>query len=125
MPMPEFNQLCNEAKREIQEIDVEALKTMQKRGDSFELIDVREPDEFARGHLPGAINVPLPRIEQQGLALPAEGGASADRLVFICRSGARSLRACALVRRSAGREVLQLEGGLLAWREAVDPALAL
>ena len=103
----------------------ELAAALARASGSLRLIDVREPDEFARGHLPGAINVPLPRIEQQGLALPAEGGASADRLVFICRSGARSLRACALVRRSAGREVLQLEGGLLAWREAVDPALAL
>lgn len=95
---------------------------------ALRLIDVREPDEFARGHLPGAINVPLGRIEQQPFALPAEASASGervDRLVFICRSGARSLRACALVRRGAGREVLQLEGGLLAWRESVDPTLSL
>ena len=89
------------------------------------LIDVREPDEYARGHLPGAINVPLPRIEQQGFALPAGVSPAAERLVFLCRSGARSLKACALARRAVRSEVLQLEGGLLAWRESVDPTLAL
>jgi adenylyltransferase/sulfurtransferase len=89
------------------------------------LIDVREPEEFARGHLPGAINVPLPSIEQQGFALPAGISPSAERLVFLCRSGTRSLKACALARRAVQSEVLQLEGGLLAWRESVDPTLAL
>ncbi|HEX4051252.1 MAG TPA: molybdopterin-synthase adenylyltransferase MoeB [Steroidobacteraceae bacterium] len=110
-------------------LPTELARSLAREPAGVRLIDVREPDEFARGHLPGAINVPLPRIEQQGFALPAEGSASveraAERLVFICRSGARSLRACALARRGTGREVLQLEGGLLAWREAVDPTLAL
>ena len=36
MPMPEFNQLCNEAKREIQEIDIQQLKGMQQRNEDFE-----------------------------------------------------------------------------------------
>ncbi|HEY7929604.1 MAG TPA: molybdopterin-synthase adenylyltransferase MoeB [Steroidobacteraceae bacterium] len=113
----------------------ELARALARAPGSLRLIDVREPEEFARAHLPGAINVPLPRIEQDGFCPPGEGLASsdgaaradrpADRLVFICRSGARSLRACALVRRNAGREVLQLEGGLLAWREAIDPTLAL
>ncbi|HTT04977.1 MAG TPA: molybdopterin-synthase adenylyltransferase MoeB [Steroidobacteraceae bacterium] len=116
-------------------LPAELAAALARAPTGLRLIDVREPDEFARAHLPGAINVPLPGIEQQGFSLSDEGLASgedaprgeraAHRLVFICRSGARSLRACALVRRTAGREVLQLEGGLLAWREAVDPTLAL
>jgi adenylyltransferase/sulfurtransferase len=84
------------------------------------LIDVREPDEFALGHLPQATNIPLSRIEQQDLALPRD-----TPTVFICRSGARSLRACALARRAGMALPLQLEGGLLAWREAVEPSLPL
>jgi adenylyltransferase/sulfurtransferase len=84
------------------------------------LIDVREPDEFALAHLPQAINIPLAVIEQQGLSLPRE-----TPTVFICRSGARSLRACALARRAGMAQPLQLEGGLLAWRETVEPSLPL
>ncbi len=41
MPMSEFNQLCNEAKREIQEVDIQQLKAMQQRKEDFDLIDVR------------------------------------------------------------------------------------
>jgi len=83
------------------------------------LIDVREADEFAFGHLPQAINVPLGEIERGLPQLP-----HAQTLVFMCRSGARSLKACALARR-VGVEPLQLEGGLLAFKAAVDPSLPL
>jgi adenylyltransferase/sulfurtransferase len=84
------------------------------------LIDVRDPEEFARGHLPRAINIPLARIEQQGLSLPPQAPT-----VFICRSGVRSLKAGALARRAGMSAVLQLEGGLLAWQAAVEPSLPL
>src|SRR6185437_1296853 len=46
----------------------ELAAALARESGSLRLIDVREPEEFARGHLPGAINVPLPRIEQQGFA---------------------------------------------------------
>ena len=84
------------------------------------LIDVREPAEFALGHLPRAINIPLTQIEQQRAPLPRAGAT-----VFVCRSGARSLRACVLARRAGVTEPLQLEGGLLAWRNTVEPTLPL
>jgi adenylyltransferase/sulfurtransferase len=84
------------------------------------LIDVREPAEFVTGHLPGAINIPLAQIERSGAMLPRH-----DTLVFMCRSGARSLKACALARRAGVEEPLQLDGGLLAWKAAVEPSLAL
>ncbi|HEX4023251.1 MAG TPA: molybdopterin-synthase adenylyltransferase MoeB [Steroidobacteraceae bacterium] len=84
------------------------------------LIDVRDPEEFAVGHLPRAVNIPLALIEQQGLSLPRE-----TPTVFICRSGVRSLKACALARRAGMALPLQLEGGLLAWQAAVDPSLPL
>ncbi len=86
----------------------------------LQVVDVREPAEFAHGHLAGAINVPL-------ATLPAylEEAAPAMPLVFVCRSGARSLRAGALARRAGIRSVRSLRGGLLAWREAIEPSLAL
>ena len=84
------------------------------------LIDVREPAEFVTGHLPGAINIPLGQIERSGAMLPRH-----DTLVFMCRSGARSLKACALARRAGVAEPLQLDGGLLAWKETVEPSLIL
>ncbi len=91
-------------------------------GPNVVLVDVREPSEFAAGHLPPAINVPLGQIEHElrrgNPALPRD-----HTLVFLCRSGARSLRACAFARRLGYENILQLEGGLLAFREQIDPSL--
>ena len=56
------------------------------------LVDVREPDEFARGHLPGAVNLPLSQLEQHLGELA--GGA----VLFYCQSGLRSQRALTLAR---------------------------
>jgi rhodanese-related sulfurtransferase len=89
---------------------------------SVVLVDVREPAEFASGHLPQAINVPLGQIESElqrgNPMLPRD-----RTLVFLCRSGARSLKACAFARRAGYENILQLEGGLLAFRDEIDPSL--
>ena len=82
------------------------------------LVDVREPDEFAAGHLAGAINIPVNDLQHrlneiQGQLTP----------VFICRSGTRSLAACGMAVRAGITAPAHLEGGLLAWTAAVDPAL--
>jgi molybdopterin/thiamine biosynthesis adenylyltransferase/rhodanese-related sulfurtransferase len=82
------------------------------------LIDVREPDEFALGHLTGALNLPLSRIEREGLTL-----SDPEQVVFICRSGTRSAKAAVHARRIGYGVTRHLEGGLLAWRTQIDPAL--
>lgn len=79
-------------------------------GEALRLIDVREADEFAQGHLPGSINCPLAQWEQSSHRPPGSGP-----LVFICQSGVRSARAAALARRAGLSPVLQLEGGLAAY----------
>ena len=55
---------------------------------SITLIDVREPNEYAAGHIPGSILLPLSRFDPA--QLPREAG---KRIVFSCRSGQRTLRA--------------------------------
>lgn len=81
------------------------------------LIDVREPREFASRHLEGACNIPLAelahRLEELG---------DGRTPVFICRSGRRSLSACALAVRSGIEAPAHLEGGLLAWAAELDPS---
>lgn len=108
-----------EEQQRVRRISAAELAARLAHGD-VTLIDVREPAEFALGHLARAINIPLDQIEQQRAPLPRAGAT-----VFICRSGVRSLKACALARRAGVAEPLQLEGGLLAWKSTVEPSLPL
>lgn len=77
------------------------------------LIDVREPREYRRGHVPEASSVPLPRILSDDVKLPN------DRpTVLICRSGRRSRRAAYALQRIGCTNVMILRGGMLAWEAA-------
>jgi rhodanese-related sulfurtransferase len=77
------------------------------------LIDIRESDEFAREHLPGAHHVPLSGFSAADF--PAEH----DRVaIFHCASGARTAEAAPRILTTAFAEVYQLEGGLAGWKKA-------
>lgn len=71
------------------------------------LVDVREPAEFASGHAPDAISLPLSRFDPK--ALPA------GRIVLICKSGGRSGNALALARRAGVANVTHFAGGMGLW----------
>ncbi|MGW6981098.1 rhodanese-like domain-containing protein [Streptomyces sp. NPDC054932] len=76
------------------------------------VVDVRTPGEFASGHLPDAVNIPLDRI---GQALPDLRQAAADRpLLVVCASGARSENAVATLA-AHGITASSLTGGTTAW----------
>jgi molybdopterin/thiamine biosynthesis adenylyltransferase/rhodanese-related sulfurtransferase len=79
------------------------------------LVDVREPHEFQAGHLPNAINIPVAQLAGRLNELP-----SSRIPVFICRSGTRSLAACAIASGAGVKSTAHLEGGLLAWASEVD-----
>lgn len=78
------------------------------------VIDVRLPEEYVRGHIPGALNVPVERIALQAKALPD------GQLVTVCSTGNRSWRAAQTLDR-AGRDALSLAGGTKAWAAAGLP----
>ncbi len=84
------------------------------------VVDVREPREFRQGRVPGAVNVPLPRLLENAHAVPK------DRpIVLACRTGRRSRRAAAHLLQQGYRDLRLLAGGMVAWRaaallEAVD-----
>ena len=92
------------------------LDSAARGGAAIRLVDVREPAEFAAGHLPGATSVPLAEIGRRDWS-------SADQqlTVFLCRSGARSVRAGAIAAQRGLHGPAHLEGGLLAWAASVDP----
>jgi rhodanese-related sulfurtransferase len=73
------------------------------------LIDVREPSEYEEAHVPGAMLVPLGTVPDQVDAFRGDGPT-----YVICRSGARSMKACELVA-DHGVEVVNVAGGTMAW----------
>ncbi len=81
------------------------------------VVDVREPGEFASGAIPGSVNVPLGQVQARGIeALKAAGiDVDAPALVVVCRSGARSGRACLALRGALGERARNLAGGVVAW----------
>ena len=88
---------------------------LQKRlasGEALRIVDVRSPLEFAGGHLPGALNIPLGDIDK---SIP--GVDASDRVVVVCHSGMRSLTACQKVMDSHN-ELFNLVGGTSAWKAA-------
>ena len=74
------------------------------------IVDVREPREFAGGHIPGARSMPLPALLDGRAQVPRD-----RQVVFVCRGGRRSSRATALFRRRGHDNVTALRGGMLAW----------
>lgn len=81
------------------------------------IIDVREPQEFAGGAIPGSVNVPLATIQREGLAALVNAGidTEAPSLILACRSGARSGSACLALRGALGERAKNLQGGVTGW----------
>lgn len=79
------------------------------------ILDVREPREWRAGHAPGSKNIPLSKLKSRVRDLPA-----GRRYAAVCRSGSRSRSATAQLRR-AGLDVVNVKGGMNAWRRAELP----
>jgi rhodanese-related sulfurtransferase len=81
------------------------------------LIDVSEPEEFAKGHAVGARNIPFGQLEGHK-SLPSN---KALPLVVLCPTGARASRAAGMLRKLGYEKAAPLAGGLKAWRQANLP----
>lgn len=82
------------------------------------VLDVREPAEFAAGHLPKARNIPLRELERR----VGEIGKYKERTVLVtCRSGPRAGSASRVLKRAGFATVYMLKGGLNAWQQASLP----
>ena len=95
---------------EVAEIDVEALERLSP---DAVILDVREPEEYAHGHVPGAINVP-----QADLASGLDELPHGRPILAICRGGSRSLRAAQFLKQAGFDRVASVKGGTEAWRAA-------
>ncbi len=96
-------------------IDPTSLAARLKDGRAT-LIDIREPDEFAREHIPGARSLPLSTLEAGHLDLEPRGD-----VVFHCKSGMRTNSNCARLAGHVDGQAFMLGGGLDAWKAAGLP----
>ncbi|MDR7418340.1 MAG: MBL fold metallo-hydrolase [Armatimonadota bacterium] len=97
-------------------VSEQPVEALDRRPADAVLIDVREPSEYAAGHIPGAVSVPQADLASRLDAVPR------DRPVWlVCHSGARSLRAAQFLTQLGYERVVNVRGGTAAWRAAGRP----
>ncbi|HEX8313161.1 MAG TPA: molybdopterin-synthase adenylyltransferase MoeB [Chthoniobacteraceae bacterium] len=122
----DYDQFCGipqakaaeDAEAPVPTISASELKQKQDRGDKFVLVDVREPFEYDICRIPGSQLIPLGQLPSRMSELD-----SADEIVLQCKSGARSARALKLLQEAGFNKLWNVEGGILAWSDEVDPSV--
>lgn len=100
----------------VENISIEELKQGLADG-TILLVDCREPNEYAAGHIPGAVLNPLQKFDPA--ALPKQPG---KRVVLSCRTGGRSLKALELAQAAGRTDVTaHYPGGMQGWQAAGGP----
>ena len=97
-------------------IDVATARKMIDAG-GVRIVDVREPNEFATGHVPGAELIPLGQV----LAKPTEHIRTEQKTLFVCGVGQRSAVAAEMAAAIGATDIYNMEGGTKAWIESGFP----
>lgn len=101
---------------QIGHISVQQLHHKVQAGEKVDILDVRTPEEHARGHVPGVRLLPVDDLTPEKV-----GARPADQpLYIICQSGHRSTLACRLLAK-AGIHAVNVDGGTMAWAQAGFP----
>jgi len=100
----------------LRHIDVQQAQQMKNQGAL--LVDVREPDEYAGGHAPGSVLIPVGQLNQR---LKELDGYQNKPVVLICRSGRRSMAAAEILQKAGFGEIRNVVGGMLAWEKTGLP----
>jgi hydroxyacylglutathione hydrolase len=82
----------------------------------FMLLDVRTVEEYAEGHIKGALLIPVQELQQRISEVPK------DKQVYVyCRSGVRSVRASNMLVKAGYTRIENVQGGFMAWKDAGYP----
>lgn len=102
----------------MKEITVKELKQLMDSGEAFQLVDVREPNEFEVAQIGGEL-MPLATVPDN-----VDKFSKDKKVVVHCRSGKRSANAIQFLEQQHGFDNLyNLEGGILAWSDEIDPSV--
>ena len=115
---PKFLALVEEARKQVRELSTEDVKGKIEAGEDFCLLDCREAEEFARGHLPGALHLCKGIVERDiEVAVP-----DFDKpIVIYCGGGFRSALTAENLQRMGYKNVASMWGGWRAWSGAEYP----
>jgi rhodanese-related sulfurtransferase len=110
--------LVNEAKQKVTEISVADAKAKIDSGAPLFILDVREPDEFGKGHIPKAINIPRGLLEFKiDSTIPDKEA----KILAYCKTGGRSCLACSTLQELGYKNIESIAGGWQAWLNAGYP----
>jgi molybdopterin/thiamine biosynthesis adenylyltransferase/rhodanese-related sulfurtransferase len=115
----DYEQFCGVGAAEsVPEISVTELKRKLDARETFQLLDVREPNEYEIARIDGARLIPLGELSRR-LGEIRNGG----EIVVHCHSGVRSAHAVQVLQKAGYRNVFNLAGGIEAWSEEIDPSV--
>ncbi len=115
---PEFEALCQEARGRIRETSIEDVHGRQQIGAPFVLVDVREDNEWQKGHISGAIHLGRGIIERDVIdAIPAKD----TEIVLYCGGGFRSALSAENLQKMGYTNVWSMAGGWRSWTGARLP----
>jgi phage shock protein E len=92
------------------------LKRIEAKDTSLLIVDVRTPEEFAAGHVPGAINIPHTSFPARTSELPSN-----KDVVVYCATGIRAEKAATSLRENGFTRLLHLQGDMTGWVESKRP----
>lgn len=82
--------------------------------DKTVIMDVREPNEYAKSHIENAINIPLGKLEEK---LPSLEKHKTHPIIVTCQTGARSVPACKTLTKAGFTQVFNMQGGMQSWED--------
>jgi sulfur-carrier protein adenylyltransferase/sulfurtransferase len=113
-----FNDLMDEARREVPEWSIDQVKSHLGNGEDYTLLDVREKEEYREGHLAGALSLPRGFLEMRAeQVLPDRS----KPIIAYCGGGTRSLLAAKQLKELGYQNVISMTGGYSAWKGAGYP----
>src|SRR5262249_19247904 len=110
--------IVDQARKQVKETNVDAVKARMDRGEKFLLVDVREESEYAADHLPGAKHMGKGVIERDIEAAVPDAG---TEIVLYCGGGFRSALAAENLLKMGYANVISMDGGIRSWREKGFP----
>jgi rhodanese-related sulfurtransferase len=100
------------------EISVGQVNALKKRGETFTLLDVREPWEFEKASIEGSKHIPMGEVPVRVQELDPD-----EHIIVVCHHGMRSLSVTNWLRQQGFEKVQSMRGGIDGWARTVDPKI--